>query len=66
MFIIIFLLIGAFFLISENNIHINNTEEMTKFSSLYLSWLGNLAENAKEISGYVIKLDWLPDSEKIE
>lgn len=63
--IVLFLLIGAFFIVSNDNLHLNNSEDMQKFVGLYYSWLSGLFDNVKSISAYVIKADWLPDTEPV-
>tara|TARA_B100001971_G_scaffold109194_1_gene100256 strand:- start:335 stop:550 length:216 start_codon:yes stop_codon:yes gene_type:complete len=60
-FIILFLLIGAFFIISENKIQINNTNNIDTFLSLYANWLSTLLDNTKTVTGYVVKMGWLPE-----
>jgi len=60
MFIIMFLLIGAFFIISEENMHLGNSEERGQFFDIYGHWFDGLIDNAGVVSGYVIKMDWLP------
>ena len=61
MFIIMFLLIGAFFIISEENINIRNSEERAKFFNLYGKWFDQLGANTNVVSGYVFKMGWLPE-----
>ena len=61
MLVIIFLLVGAFFIISENSLHLNKTEELNKFTSLYFSWFGGVFDNLKQTTAYVVKMDWLPN-----
>jgi hypothetical protein len=63
--IIIFLLIGAFFIVSNNNLHLNASKDMQKFVGLYYSWLSGLFDNVKGISAYVIKADWIPETEPV-
>jgi len=65
LFIMVFLLIGAFFIISNDNLHINKSAEVGKFFKSYYVWFGGLFENVKGISGYVVKSEWLPDSEPV-
>lgn len=60
MLIIMFFLIAAFFIISENNLALSKEGNFVKFSSLYFSWLGHVFDNSKNTLGYVIKMDWLP------
>jgi hypothetical protein len=62
LFIILFLLVGAFFIVSNNNLHLNESKDMSKFVSLYYSWLGGLFNNVKGMSAYVVKSEWLPNS----
>jgi len=62
MIIVIFFLIGAFFIISENNLHLSKQAELREFKLKYFNWLDNVFMNFKQVSGYVVKLDWLPDS----
>lgn len=61
MLIIIFFLLGAFFIISENKLALNKEGNLNKFSSLYLSWISQVFENTKATTGYIVKLDWLPN-----
>jgi hypothetical protein len=60
--IILFFLLGAFFIISNENIHINKKAEFSNLYSLYYNWLSNIFSNAKSISGYIVKFNWLPDT----
>jgi len=61
-FLLIFLVIGALFIISENNLALKNQENRTKFLELYFIWLSKIFENSKNLVGYVVKLDWLPEN----
>jgi len=58
--ILMFLIIGALFIISEKNLYMNKVENRGEFFKSYISWLNNLKENSKNIVGYVAKLEWLP------
>lgn len=60
MFIIFFLLVGALFIISENNLALKDTGNFSKFLGLYYSWISQIAQNTGSTAGYVIKMDWLP------
>ncbi|MDO8459881.1 MAG: hypothetical protein Q7S74_02110 [Nanoarchaeota archaeon] len=55
-----FILIGTLFIVSNNNLHLNIKEERAKFTTLYYGWLGSLVSQGSQISGYVIKSQWLP------
>jgi len=61
MLIVFFLLLGAFFIISENNIALNSGENIELFFKSYFSWVGSLFENGRVVSGYVVKMGWLPE-----
>lgn len=62
MFLIFFLLLGGFFIIAENNIYLNESEGVGEFFSLYGEWIDGLVDNGGVVSGYVVKMGWLPDS----
>lgn len=55
-----FLLFGAFFVISNNNLNMNDSLNREKFIGLYTQWAENVFSNLKEISAYVVKADWFP------
>lgn len=61
MLFIFFLLIGAFYIISNENIKMNSSENLNHFLDLYGSWFNKLLDNANIVSGYVIKMQWLPE-----
>jgi len=59
--VFMFFLIGAFFIISENNLALKQADNIDKFLGLYSTWLSHIFDNAKGISTYVIKMNWLPN-----
>lgn len=59
-FLVIFLLVGAFFIISNNNLHLGKSDEFHKFMNMYYGWFFKLFGNVKSISSYVINVDWMP------
>lgn len=59
-FLVVFLLIGAFFIISNNNLHMGNAGEFNKFMEQYYGWFFKLAGNVKGITGYVANVNWMP------
>ena len=61
-FLMIFFLIGAFFIISENKLALIKTENRNEFGKLYYSWIGSLFDNSKSVVGYVVKMNWLPEN----
>ena len=64
MFAIFFLLIGAFFIVSENNLKMSENGSMGKFLGLYYLWTSQIFDNGADLVGYVVKMDWLPDENK--
>jgi len=53
---------GAFFIISENNLSLIGSGNLMRFSGMYLSWIGHIAGNSITLSGYIVKMDWLPEN----
>lgn len=62
MFIVFFFLLGAFFLISNYNLHINDKEEAHTLFELYFNWVIGMGKNVVELTGNAVKFDWLPSS----
>jgi hypothetical protein len=60
-FVMMFFLVGAFFIISENNLALGHEGNFSKFSSLYTSWLSQVFGNTFSLSGYIVKMEWLPN-----
>ncbi len=63
MFIIMFLLIGAFFIISNEEIKLDSQKNVGVFFQLYGRWIDSLVNNGRTVLGYVVKMEWLPDEE---
>jgi len=60
---VLFFMIGALFIISNDNLSLINPEERTDFVRSYVLWFSSIGENIKQITGQVIATDWIPDSE---
>ena len=56
-----FFLIGAFFIISENNLALNKTGNVDKTIGLYYLWISHLFDNTLAITGNVVRMSWLPE-----
>lgn len=56
-----FFLVGAFFIISENNLKLSDSGNFSKFAGLYSLWLSHIFDNSRNLAGYVIKMSWLPN-----
>lgn len=53
--IAIFLLIGAFIVISNENLRLNSIDNLIQFSQLYMKWITDVYASGKEITGQAIK-----------
>ena len=62
----LFLLVGGFFIISNENLALNSSENVGIFFSEYGEWIDSLFNNGKIVTGYVLKMGWLPGGEEIE
>jgi len=60
MFLAMFFLLGAFFIISNENLHIGKSDELKVFGEHYYAWFSGLFDNFKSITGYVVESKWLP------
>lgn len=60
LFIIMFLCIGAFFIISQNDLALVEEKNLEEFSSLYRGWLSKTWGNLGGLTGHVVKMEWLP------
>jgi hypothetical protein len=58
--IVMFLLTGIFFIISNSNIHLNRSAEAKQFFVSYANWFIDLAHQSSSFTGYVINNNWLP------
>ncbi len=65
MFFIFFLLIGAFFIISNENIKMDGPENIGLFFSKYAEWFDQLIGNSQNVAGYVVRSEWLPNEGKV-
>ena len=62
MLFLAFLLLGGFFIVSNQNLHLINKEDVSVFYDSYLSWCGGILSNIKSVTGYVVNLKWIPSS----
>ncbi|MBM3232773.1 hypothetical protein FJZ18_01245 [Candidatus Pacearchaeota archaeon] len=58
--LITFLLLGGFFIISNEGLHVQKTDERNVFIEKYSLWIIKLVSQAATITGNALKLDWLP------
>lgn len=52
--------LGALFIISNQNLHLGITQERNLFFSTYSGWIVNIFHQAVQVTGYVVRFDWLP------
>lgn len=55
------LVLGALFIISNQNLHLGVSSEREVFFDSYSSWTTNIFYQIVDITGYVIRFEWLPD-----
>jgi len=64
-FTILFFLIGAFFIISENNLALGKSGNVDKTIGLYYMWISHLFDNTLAMTGDVVRMNWLPEIRNI-
>lgn len=62
-FLFMFFVLSGFYIIGNEKLSLKDSVNREKFVGFYFNWLSDLFENTKSITGYVFKLDWLPNSE---
>jgi hypothetical protein len=64
LFIVIFLLMNAFFIISNQNLALKNPDNVSKLFVDYGIWVMKVGNNiynvGGEVTGNVVKFNWLP------
>lgn len=48
-------------IINNNDLHISDKGGMNNFSELYVGWINQTYSNLFSVTGYFVKLDWIPD-----
>ena len=61
-FVMKFFLIGAFFIISTQNLALVHEGNLEIFVHEYGSWLVDVAQKTGGLTAYVVKVEWLPNS----
>ncbi|MBI2106159.1 hypothetical protein HYT56_04975 [Candidatus Woesearchaeota archaeon] len=60
--IIIFLVIGAFFIVSQNNLDLKeNPEDRISFTEKFSGWLFKIGRNIRDLTGEATQQEWLPE-----
>ena len=60
MLLAMFLLFGLFFIVSNDNLHLNNSDHRAQLGESYYNWIGGIFDHGAEITSYVIKSGWIP------
>ena len=63
MFIVMLLFVGAFFIISQDNLSLKEQENRHILAEKYYAWTQSIFSQAGELTGYVVRMNWLPDKE---
>lgn len=59
--IIIFLVIGAFLIVKQNNFDLKeNSEDRISFAKKFSGWIVNIGKNIKDLTGEATNQEWLP------
>ena len=59
--IIIFLIVGAFMIIKQNNLDLDeNSKDRISFAKKFSGWVFNVGKNIKELTGEATNQEWLP------
>jgi hypothetical protein len=54
------MVLGALFIISNHNLHLLVPAERAIFFNYFFGWLGTLFQQGVDVTGYVVKFEWLP------
>ncbi|OIO81062.1 hypothetical protein AUJ84_01835 [Candidatus Pacearchaeota archaeon CG1_02_32_132] len=60
------LFLGALFIISNNNIHLTDSGERDIFFNYYSGWINTMFNQGVELTGYLVKFEWLPTDYDID
>lgn len=61
-FVIMFFSISALLIINNYNLAMYKSENVQEFGELYVGWLDEIYQNVYSLSGYIVKMEWLPAS----
>jgi hypothetical protein len=56
-----FFVICSLIIINNNDLKLASPGEFAKFSHLYSMWFDNFYLNMQNVSGYVVKMSWVPE-----
>ena len=58
--ILIFFILGALFIISNNDLRLIEDKNVSQFSEMYVGWINEIYLNFLSMTGNAVKLNWLP------
>jgi hypothetical protein len=64
-FVLKFFFISALLIVSNENLALKDSEAREQFFSYYFAWAGNFFDNARQMTAYVVKSAWLPDTSSL-
>lgn len=59
-FLVMFFVLAALLIISNNNLALYSQDNREMFSDLYVAWLDDVFSNIWTVTGNVADLDWMP------
>jgi len=59
------IVLGALFIISNQNLHLAVASEREVFFDAYSSWFTNIINQLAQVTGYVVRFDWLPKKQAL-
>ena len=59
-----FFFIGAFFIISTQNLALAHEGNLDVFAQEYGEWIVDVAQKVGGLTAYVVKVEWLPEVEE--
>ena len=65
MILLMFFVIGALLIISNNNLALYQETNMIKFKTSYFNWLDNVYNNFELMIEYLRTMKWLPENKNI-
>lgn len=61
LFVILFIALCSLIIINNNDLKLSNQEDFEKFSDLYVQWFDKFYLNLQNVTGYVVKMSWVPE-----
>ncbi len=66
LFLFLILVLSVLFIISNNNLAMYKTENLTVLKESYFSWINQIFSNTRSLTGEAVKLEWFPPTEIIK